>query len=98
MLGNVKGKVTIITGSASGIGMAMAYKFAEAGSVIVIADLNLDAAILVANDIKNMHNVETFALTMDVTNEKQVNDGVAAVVAKFGRVDCLILRTTQTFI
>ncbi len=41
MLGNVKGKVTIITGAASGIGKHMAEKFAEAGSHVVIADLNL---------------------------------------------------------
>ena len=90
MLGNVKDKVTIITGSASGIGKAMAYKFAEAGSIIIIADLNLDAATEVANDIANKYKVGTMALTMDVTNEKQVNDGVKAIVAKFGRVDCLI--------
>ena len=90
MLGNVKGKVTIITGSASGIGKAMAYKFAEAGGIVVIADLSLDLASVVANDIASKYKVGTLALTMDVTNEKQVNDGVVAVMAKFGKVDCLI--------
>ncbi len=90
MLGNIKGKVSIITGSASGIGKEMAYKFAEAGGHVVIADLNLEAATIVANDIATKYNVSTLALVMDVTNEQQVNDGVAAVVAKFGNVDCLI--------
>jgi NAD(P)-dependent dehydrogenase (short-subunit alcohol dehydrogenase family) len=42
MTGNVKGKVTVITGAASGIGKHMAEKFAEAGAHSVIADLNLE--------------------------------------------------------
>ena len=90
MLGNVKGKVTLITGAASGIGKHMAEKFAEYGSAIVIADLNLDAAQAVADAIKAQYKVETLAIAMDVTNEEQVNAGVKATVAKFNKLDVLI--------
>lgn len=90
MLGNVKGKVTLITGAASGIGKHMAEKFAESGSSIVIADLNLDAAQTVADAIKAQYNVETLAVAMDVTNEDQVNAGVQATVAKFNKLDVVI--------
>ncbi len=90
MLGNLKGKVAIITGSASGIGKRMAEKFAMHGANVVIADLNLDNAQAVANDIQNAYKVETMAITMDVTNEAEVNAGVEAVVTKFGKIDCLI--------
>lgn len=90
MLGNVKGKVSIITGSASGIGLAMAEKFAEAGSNVVIADLKIEAAQAVANDIKAKYNIDTLAVAMDVSNEEQVNNGIDAAIAKFGKIDILV--------
>lgn len=90
MLGNIKDKVSIITGAASGLGKGMAYKFAEHGSHVVIADLDLGKAQEVANDIKAKYKVDTLAITMDVTNETQVNCGVDATINKFGKVDILI--------
>lgn len=90
MNNNLSGKVTIITGSASGIGKKMAETFAQYGSHVVIADLNLDAATSVAAEIKTAYNIETFAVKMDVTNENEVNAGVEAVVNKFDKIDCLI--------
>ena len=48
----LKDKVAFITGSASGIGKAMAIVFAREGAKIVIADLNKDAADATAAEIK----------------------------------------------
>lgn len=90
MVGNVKGKVTIITGAASGIGKHMAEKFAEAGSHVVIADLNLAQAQAVAEEIRATYNSDTFAVKMDVTNEEEVTAGVEATFAKYGKIDVLI--------
>ncbi len=90
MLNNLKGKVAIITGSASGIGKRIAERFAEFGANVVIADLNLANAQAVADEIKITYKTETLAVAMDVTNEEQVNSGVDATVAKFGKVDTLI--------
>ena len=90
MIGNVTGKVTIITGAASGIGKHMALEFAKAGSHVVIADLNLAQAQLVADEIKADYKIEALAVQMDVTSEEQVQAGVDATVAKFGKVDVLI--------
>ncbi|MBP9742497.1 MAG: 3-hydroxybutyrate dehydrogenase [Burkholderiales bacterium] len=89
-MNNLKGRVAIVTGSASGIGRGIAEKFAKAGSTVVIADLNLASAENVAKEIKNQYAVETLAVAMDVANEEQVNSGVDAVVAKFGKVDILV--------
>ncbi|MCC2624771.1 MAG: short-chain dehydrogenase [Burkholderiales bacterium] len=90
MLGNLKGKVAIVTGSASGIGKRIAQMYAEHGAKVVIADLNLDAATMVANEIKKDFNQDTLAVAMDVTDEKQVNDGVDATIAQFGKIDILV--------
>jgi 3-hydroxybutyrate dehydrogenase len=90
MIGNLKGKVAIITGSASGIGKTMAEEFAKHGANVVIADLNLDAATQTANEVKISSGNDTLALEMDVTNEDQVNNGIESVIAKFGKIDVLV--------
>ncbi|MDQ5921543.1 MAG: 3-hydroxybutyrate dehydrogenase, partial [Pseudomonadota bacterium] len=90
MSDNLKGKTAIITGSASGIGKGIAEKFANNGSNVVIADLNLAAAQSVADEIKARYKVDTLAVAMDVANEEQVNNGVDAVVNKFGKIDILV--------
>lgn len=89
-LNNLKGKVIVITGAASGIDKRIAEKFAENGSHVVIADLDLNAATGVANEISKTYGVTAMPVQMDVTDEAQVNNGVAAAAAKFGHIDCLV--------
>jgi len=90
MLGNLKGKVAIVTGSASGIGKRVAEMFAEHGAKVVIADLNIDAAQATADEIKAAYGQDVLAVAMDVTDEAQVNAGVDAAFAKFGKIDVLV--------
>ena len=82
-------KVCIVTGAASGIGREIAHTFARAGGKVVIADLNLDAALAVAGAVTAAGGV-SMAVAMDVTSEEQVNAAVAAVVAAYGGVDVLV--------
>src|SRR6266478_3571227 len=82
-------KSTIITGAASGIGKDIALVFAREGAKVAIADLNKDAAVATANEIR-ANGGEAMGVAMDVTDEKAVNDGVAAVVRSFGGVDILV--------
>ncbi len=84
------GKVAIVTGSASGIGEAIARRYAEEGAKVVIADLRLDAAQTVADSIAAEHPGCAMAVAMDVTSEDAVNAGVAEVVAKWGTIDVLV--------
>ncbi len=82
----LKDKVAFVTGAASGIGKAIAEKFVSEGAKVAIVDMNLESAQKAADSIgKNAMAVE-----VDVTNEKQVNDGVAKVIAAFGGIDILI--------
>ena len=85
----LKDKSAIITGAASGIGKDIALVFAREGAKVAIADLAKDAADATAAEIR-AGGGQALGVAMDVTDEKQVADGVAAVVAAFGGVDILI--------
>jgi 3-hydroxybutyrate dehydrogenase len=85
----LKDKSAIITGAASGIGKDIALVFAREGAKVAIADMNIDAANAVAAEIRASGG-QAMGVAMNVTDEKAVNDGVAAVVAGFGGVDILI--------
>ncbi len=85
----LKDQVAIVTGAASGIGKAIAEKFAAEAAQIVIADLNLDAANATAAEIKAAGG-QAMGVAMNVTSEDQVNAGVAATVKAYGRIDVLV--------
>ena len=85
----LKDKSAIVTGAASGIGKEIAHVFAQEGAKVAIADMNQAAADAAAADIRAAGG-QAIGVTMDVTDEKGVNDGVAAVVAAFGGVDILV--------
>lgn len=83
------GKVCVVTGAASGIGRRIAEVYAAHGGKVAIADLRLDAAEAVAQAIRE-EGGDALAVAMDVTDERQVVDGIAGIVAHYGRVDVLV--------
>ena len=85
----LQGKVALVTGAASGIGKAIAQRYAREGAKIVIADLNLEAANAAAAEIAAAGGT-AMGVAMDVTSEDAVNAGVAATVAAYGGVDVLV--------
>jgi 3-hydroxybutyrate dehydrogenase len=82
-------KSAIITGAASGIGKAIAFRFAREGAKVAIADLNKDAADATAKEIIAAGGI-AMGVAMDVADEQAVGNGVEAVVATFGGVDILV--------
>ncbi|MBF5088647.1 3-hydroxybutyrate dehydrogenase [Novosphingobium sp. NBM11] len=86
----LKDKVCIVTGAASGIGLAIAKRYAAAGAKIAIADLKIEAAQAAADGINADHPGQAIAVAMDVTQEDQVNAGVQQVVDAWGTVDVLV--------
>ena len=87
---NLENKIAIVTGAASGIGLAIAKRYAAVGAKVAIADLNLESAQAAADAINADHADAAMAVAMDVTSEEQVNAGVALVIAAWGTVDVLV--------
>ena len=86
----IQGKVAVVTGAASGIGRAIAARYAAEGAHIAIADLNFEAANATAQLINAKGKGKAMAVAMDVTSEQAVNEGVAAIVKAYGTVDILV--------
>jgi 3-hydroxybutyrate dehydrogenase len=82
-------KVAVITGAASGIGKEIAHVFAREGAKVAIADLDLKAAQEAALEIDPLGQ-RALGVAMDVSNEEQVEAGMARVIETFGRLDILI--------
>jgi acetoin reductase-like protein len=85
----LEGKVAIVTGGAQGIGRAVSHRFAQEGARVAIADLQLDGAQKVADEI-GAAGGQALAVAVDVANQAQVQAMVDQVVALFGGVDILV--------
>ena len=86
---NLRDKVCIVTGAASGIGKAIAARFAREGGKVAVADLQMEAAHRTVAEVEATGGTAV-AIAMDVTDEAQVHEGVARVVAMWGGVDVLV--------
>jgi 3-hydroxybutyrate dehydrogenase len=86
---NIQDQVAVVTGAASGIGKQIATVFFRNGAKVVIADLNLASAQAVAADL-DPSGARAMAVAMDVTNEEQVEAGIAAAAGKLGGIDILV--------
>jgi len=87
---NIKDKVCVITGGASGIGLAIAKRYIADGARVVIADLDMDAAEKSATDLTKKGPGKAMAVEMNVTDEDAVNAGIEKVVKEWGQIDVLV--------
>lgn len=85
-MGELDGKVTVVTGGGSGIGKAIANAFADAGATVVIAARNQARLDEAATEIGGKVEVAV----CDVTDEAQVEDLFAGIDARHGRLDILV--------
>ncbi|MFM7568130.1 MAG: 3-oxoacyl-ACP reductase FabG [Betaproteobacteria bacterium] len=85
----LKDKVAIITGAASGIGLATAKVFAAEGARVVLADIDADRTETARAAVAQIGG-DTLGLRVDVTDRDSVDAMVAATLARFGRIDCLV--------
>ncbi len=80
------GQVAFVTGASSGMGLATAAAFAEAGAAVVLADINTDALDAATAGLTEAGG-KVLGVRCDVTDEDSVAAAVQATVATYGRVD-----------
>lgn len=83
-------KVALITGSARGLGRAIAEKLAAEGAKVVVSDIDEAMARSTAAEIAQTYGVETVALGHDVSSEDSTKDVMRSVISQFSRIDVLI--------
>src|SRR5438128_4402400 len=79
-------KVALVTGAASGMGLATAKAFAEAGAAVTLADVN-EAAVRSAADDLVAAGHKAIGIRCDVADEAEVAAMVEQTVSTFGRLD-----------
>jgi NAD(P)-dependent dehydrogenase (short-subunit alcohol dehydrogenase family) len=89
MTSEFSGRVAFITGGASGLGRAAAVQLAHQGALVVVADVQRDAAEGVVREL-TARGAQSIAITCDVRDDTAVERAVAATVARFGRLDIAI--------
>ncbi|GIU55682.1 hypothetical protein NicSoilC12_14310 [Arthrobacter sp. NicSoilC12] len=82
------GRIALVTGAASGIGKAIATRFAADGACVVIADLNLDNARAVAAELGGAD--VAIGVQADVTDEAQIAAAIQEAVLAFGGLDLVV--------
>ena len=84
-------KVAVVTGAASGIGRAVAERFAEEGAHVVVTDIDLALAEEVVQRIVARNGLRrAIAVRLDVSNEEDVERAFEAVVREYGGVDVVV--------
>ena len=86
---NMEGRVGVVTGGATGLGLQMATALAEAGANVVICSRKLENCEEAAHGIEKL-GVKALAYGCDVTKPEQVEALKEATMQKFGRVDALV--------
>jgi NAD(P)-dependent dehydrogenase (short-subunit alcohol dehydrogenase family) len=86
---SLEGRVSVITGGATGLGLQMAHALAEAGSNIVICSRKVENCETAAHDIEKL-GVKALAVGCDVTKPDQVEALKDAAMKNFSRVDVLV--------
>jgi rhamnulose-1-phosphate aldolase/alcohol dehydrogenase len=87
----LSGRIALVTGSAGGIGKAIAKKFAEEGACVILNDVNPERLDVTAEEFKKLFGQDAVNATLlNVTDSKSVKDAFDAVALAFGGVDIVV--------
>lgn len=83
------GKIALITGATSGIGKASALQLAEQGANVIISARRVNLLEKLEEEIKSKYSVKTYALKLDVKNNKEVEWAINSLPDDWKNIDIL---------
>jgi rhamnulose-1-phosphate aldolase/alcohol dehydrogenase len=87
----LSGRIALITGSAGGIGKAIAKKFVEEGAVVILNDMNAERLESAGEEFKGLYGKDSYATAvMDVTSADQIQAAMDVAALNFGGVDLIV--------
>ncbi|MBE8721859.1 bifunctional aldolase/short-chain dehydrogenase [Sphingobacterium pedocola] len=87
----LSGKIALVTGSAGGIGKAIAKKFASEGAVVILNDMNAERLATAEEEFIGIFGKDAVTTAvLDVTNEEQIVEALAKSALTFGGVDIIV--------
>jgi rhamnulose-1-phosphate aldolase/alcohol dehydrogenase len=87
----LSGRIALVTGSAGGIGKAIARKFVQEGAVVVLNDMNAERLETTVEDFKKQFGKDSFTTAiLDVTKPAQIEEAFASAILAFGGVDLIV--------
>jgi rhamnulose-1-phosphate aldolase/alcohol dehydrogenase len=87
----LSGRVALITGSAGGIGKAIAKKFVEEGAVVILNDMNAERLQSAGDEFKQAYGKDAYTTaTLDVTKSEEIQEAIATAILAFGGVDLIV--------
>jgi len=89
-MGELGGKVALVTGGGRGIGKAIVLELASQGADVVISDIDLASAEQVATEAKSSYGVRAIGMKADVANASEVETMVGKAVEVMGKIDILV--------
>lgn len=87
---DLEGMVVLITGASSGIGKAIAQRFAEEGADLSLASRSSEKLERIAKELEDKYKIETLVNPTDIREEEQIKNMVKKTVDRFGRLDILV--------
>ncbi len=90
-MGLLTDRVAIVTGAAQGLGESIANRLAKEGCRgVVLADMNIEKAATAAETIAKAHNIQAYAVQVNVSNPEHVQMMVDETEGRFGKLDILV--------
>jgi 3-oxoacyl-[acyl-carrier protein] reductase len=89
IMGDLQGRIALVTGGAQGIGRAIAEELAAAGATLALADVNETKLAETVAELK-AQGIDATAFTVNVSSEESIEAGAKAILEKFGKVEILV--------
>ena len=88
---SLSGRVALVTGSAGGIGKAIAKKFAQEGACVIINDINEERLLAATEEFQKLFGKDSAtSVYLDVTNKETITEAIKSAALAFGGVDIIV--------